>query len=200
MIKNIIFDIGFVLVDFDFNQYIAKYFSKEEKEYICSHIWGASFWHELDMGKRPCQDILNDYFESNGEYSSIMKKAMENFGECMSLRDFVIPWFSELKSKGLNIYYLSNWSDFLYNANPPVMNFIQHMDGGVFSHKVHLTKPDIAIYKYICDKYNLIPEECIFIDDLDTNITAAIDYGINGIVYEGYENTYKKVEELLILS
>jgi len=198
MIKNIIFDIGFVLIQFDFVPYIEARYDSDTCEMIKKVVWGNNHWKEFDRGILSTEEVLAIFAADAPEYADTIKAVFKDFGECMSQREFVKPLIKELKSKGYNLYYLSNWSDFLMNARPEVMDFLPMLDGGVFSNKVHLLKPDRAIYKTICKKYDLVPEECIFIDDLSTNIEAAEEYGIHGVLYEGYEltmeNMYKVIE------
>jgi len=161
-------------------------------------MWGSPYWHEFDLGNKSTEEVTNMFLLHTPGYREQMLEALRDFGQCMRLRDFAIPWIDELKQMGLKVLYLSNWSDFLSKANPSEMRFLEHMDGGVFSCDVHVTKPDREIYKLICDKYELNPQECIFIDDLDRNVEAACEYGIRGLVFEGYELTDRKVKSLIL--
>lgn len=60
-------------------------------------------------------------------------------------------------------------------------------DGGVVSWKVKLLKPDLRIYKLLCETYGLKPDECLFIDDFMCNVEGARDAGLNAIWYD-YDN------------
>lgn len=197
MIKNVIFDIGFVLVDFNFDEFIQKKFDDKICHEISKTMWGSRYWRELDMGIKPMEEVLEGFVQEVKGYENQMREVIRDFGQCMSLRDFVIDWMKELKAKGIKIYFLSNWSEFLSNANPSVLDFMEYVDGGVFSCDVHMVKPNTEIYDYICKKYSLNPEECIFIDDLDANVEAACNYGIHGMVYEGFELSYKKMNDII---
>lgn len=197
MIKNVIFDIGFVLVDFDFNTFIHNKFDDETCNAISKTMWGSRYWKELDLGITPQEKVLEGFVNEVKGYETQMREVLRDFGQCMSLRSFVTGWIKELKRQGIKVYYLSNWSQFLTDANPEALEFINYMDGGVFSCDVHMAKPDCRIYELICNKYSLVPEECIFIDDLDANVEAACKYGICGMVYEGYDISYKKMNEII---
>ena len=76
------------------------------------------------------------------------------------------------------------------------MDFVPHLDGGIFSCKVHLTKPDPAIYKLILAQYNLTAEECVFIDDTLPNIKAAEALGIHGIHFTGLAQAKAALAEI----
>ena len=71
------------------------------------------------------------------------------------------------------------------------------MDGGVFSYKAKLIKPDPAIYQCICEKYSLAPAETIFIDDNEDNIKAAKDFGLQTIQFVNYEDAQEKLDSKL---
>ena len=72
-------------------------------------------------------------------------------------------------------------------ANPSVLDFLPHMDGGVFSCYVNLIKPDPAIYRCLLEMYGLKAEECLFIDDREDNVVAARKLGIQAERFENYE-------------
>jgi putative hydrolase of the HAD superfamily len=71
------------------------------------------------------------------------------------------------------------------------------MDGGVFSFEVKAVKPEPEIYRCLCDKYGLKPEECLFTDDVPANVKGAQACGFQGIVFEGYEKTYPLIMKAL---
>lgn len=67
------------------------------------------------------------------------------------------------------------------------MSFVNDVDGKVVSGFVNMIKPQPEIYKCLLEKYNLVPSECVFIDDRMDNVEAARQVGINGIQFAGYE-------------
>ena len=93
--------------------------------------------------------------------------------------------------------YLSNYSEFVMEAKPEVLDFLPLMDGGVFSCYVGIIKPDPAIYTGLFRKYDLIPEECVFIDDKPENVQAAKDLGMAGIVFSSYDQAKGDLDRLL---
>ena len=93
--------------------------------------------------------------------------------------------------------YLSNYSRYVMNLNPDVLDFLPLMDGGVFSCDVHLIKPDRRIYECIKEKYDLTPNECVFIDDIERNIDAAREFGFRAIQFITFEQAQKDLNDLL---
>lgn len=188
MIKNIVFDIGFVIMRFDFDDFVKKYFDDKTCEELNRHMWGSDLWHELDLGIRDSAEICEDFVRRAGEYADAMSFAMQHFGECMSAETWINPTIKELHKRGYRVYFLSNWSDYLIEQGGSEMDFIKQMDGGIFSYEVKMAKPDIEIYETLCEKYSLIADECLFIDDSPKNIEGARAAGINGKLFEGYDD------------
>ena len=93
--------------------------------------------------------------------------------------------------------YLSNYSEYLMDKRPDVLDFLPHLEGGVFSCRVKLVKPNPAIYQKICDEYGLNKHECLFIDDNRVNIALARSFGLGAIRFENYETTAPQIEEFL---
>ncbi len=93
--------------------------------------------------------------------------------------------------------YLSNYSHYVMSKNPEVLDFLPLMDGGVFSCDVKLIKPDRKIYECITKKYNLVPSECVFIDDIERNVKAAKDFGFNAIRFLNLEQAQRDLNAIL---
>ena len=74
---------------------------------------------------------------------------------------------------------------------------MREIDGKVISAMVGMIKPDAGIYQCLFDKYNLNPEECVFIDDRLENIEGGRKLGMEGIVFTDYETGKKKLERML---
>ena len=196
--KNIIFDIGNVLVDWDWQGYVHKLFDSEEViQSLNEGYWKNSLWQEMDRGAISQETIHRELLISAGEYRDEMELAYNRIGECITLFDYTEPWIDELHQRGYKVYYLSNYSDYLIHRNPEALRFTKMMDGGIFSCYVKLIKPDLAIYDTICKRYDLKPEESLFIDDKPINVIAAKEFGMHAIRFENYEKTRPVIEEYL---
>ena len=198
MIKNVIFDIGNVLISFDWGEYIKELFD-DEKTYLTVRdaIFGSDFWNELDRGVLSRSEMLEGFGKRAPGYEKEIEKAFDMVGRALSGRPYTIPLIGELHSRGLKVLYLSNYSRHVMAANPDVPEFTKHMDGGIFSCEVKLIKPDPLIYKAICDKYGLTPGECVFIDDNEANIKAADTFGMKTVHFKNYDQAYKELNDIL---
>ncbi|MGN0181059.1 MAG: HAD family hydrolase [Candidatus Ornithomonoglobus sp.] len=197
MINTVIFDIGRVLVDFDWGEYIYNLFDRKTAEIVKDAIFGGSFWNELDRGVLSRDEMLEGFNKKAPEYENEIRIAFDRVGDALALRDFTIPWIRELKARGLRVLYLSNYSHHVTQCNPKVLSFTDYMDGGIFSCNVKLIKPDRRIYERLIELYRLTPSECVFVDDSAANIDAAKELGINTVHYESYEQAYNELNELL---
>ena len=197
MIKNVIFDIGNVLMKFDYMPYIRTLLKDENTVYrVNGAIWRSGCWSDLDRGRDP-DTVYARMLEIEPAYRREIRLAFENVGQCMFRMEYAIPWIQELKGRGYRVLYLSNYSHYAMQANPDVLDFLPYMDGGVFSCDVGMIKPEAGIYRELCTKYELIPSECVFLDDFAENVAAARAYGMKAILFGNYKQARKELESLL---
>jgi len=187
MIRNVILDIGRVLIGFEWMEYINRLFDEETGQKVTDALWKTHYWWELDRAVLSEEEILEKFYSAGPDVKDWLREAFDRVGECMTRFEYAIPWIEDLKENGYRVYYLSNYSEHLMRANPEVLDFLPHMDGGVFSCYVKLIKPDPEIYRTLMDKYDLKAEECLFIDDREENVAAARELGMQGIRFENYE-------------
>ncbi len=189
MIKAVVFDIGGVLEKFEWEAYLSKYFDDRTIEVLTGATWKNPCWREFDVNNIPFEEIVNKMISSFPDYEKEIRFVFEHLGECISIQPYAIPWITELKSKGYKVYFLSNYFEYLMDANRDAISFIPYTDGGVFSCDIHLAKPDPEIYRFFCQKYALDPSECLFFDDRPENVEGAKSVGMNAIVFRTYDQS-----------
>lgn len=200
MIKNIIFDVGRVLVDYTPVQYLKdRGYGSEEQKIIMQAIFDSTLWQEMDQGLHTTQEAIEGYI-GNAEpaYRDVILDAYSQVQDTISEMPYAEQWVRDLKEKGYQLYILSNYSEDLYHRTRNKMPFLPYMDGIVFSHQCHLIKPDKEIFRYICSRYALKPEESVFIDDNAENVKAAGKCGMHTIQFFSYEDASRKLEKLLL--
>jgi FMN phosphatase YigB (HAD superfamily) len=105
-----------------------------------------------------------------------------------------------VKDHGYKVFALSNLTHGAYQKIVAYKNdFFELFDGAIFSYKVQAVKPEPMIYQIILQEYNLNPDQCFFIDDVDMNVTAAKALGIDGMVYRNAEQALQDMILLQIL-
>ena len=74
--------------------------------------------------------------------------------------------------------------------------FLGMVDGYILSWREKLAKPDPKIYRLLLDRYSLRAEECIYIDDSETNVLAAADLGMTGIVFQDQKQAEHEIQRI----
>lgn len=197
MIKNIIFDIGNVLVAFRWKEFFHEFGYEEEiVERICKATVLSTMWQEYDRGVLSDDEILDGFIQNDPGIEQELRETLKNIDNMLAKYEYAIPWIKELKDKGYKVYYLSNFSKKAYVECGQVLDFLPFVDGGIFSYKVKQIKPDAAIYNLLLEKYNLVPEECVFLDDIKNNVDGAFATGMHGIWFQNKEQAIKELEIL----
>ena len=198
MINTVIFDIGNVLIDFDWDGFIHRMFPGREEliSQLDLAVWGSGRWDRLDAGDPP-EEVLQSIIDFDPEHEQELRAVFANVGDTLRKRPATPLWLNDLKARGYKRLYLSNYSHYCMNLNPDVLDFLPMMDGGVFSCDVRLIKPDRRIYACLAEKYHLVPEECVFIDDLPKNVQGALDFGYHAILFKTLEQAQKDLNNLL---
>lgn len=200
MIKNIIFDVGKVLVEYDPDTYVEKRgYSKEEQEIVLNAVFRSAMWLEADRGPIGTKELIEGFVANAPEHEELIRDAYGHAEETVWEMPYTMEWVKDLKERGYRLYVLSNYGKDLLERTRKHMPFLPYMDGVVFSHVCHLMKPEWEIYKHLCDTYGLLPSESVFLDDNAENIEAARNYGIHGIQFMGYEDAKRRLEALLEL-
>lgn len=198
MIKNVIFDIGGVLLDFKPYEYTMKFdYDLETKKKLYSVIFEDKRWIELDRGTLSNEAYLNLLVKENPDYAHQIKEVFKDWITMLTPIDKTIEFYKNLKEQGYKIYLLSNFSSPAYEITEQLCPFLKMADGKIISYSVKTVKPEKQIYDILLSKYNLIPQESIFIDDRQENIDAAKALGINGIHFETIDKVVKKFNDLV---
>lgn len=200
MIKNLIFDIGGVLVDFRPAGVLKELgVSEEHARVILQESIASPLWQEMDRGVLPEDEVIRAMREHIPEE---MREEYDRFiyeGKPRLTIPFAYSeqWLKQFHDRGYGVYILSNYPVSYFEAHKDGFAFLNHTDGRVVSGYVKLLKPDPAIYRCLLEKYQLKAEECIFVDDLEVNAEGARSVGIHGIRFLSYEDANAKIEQLL---
>ena len=197
MIDTFIFDIGNVLVRFNWKDTFDKIFDKETAEHIAnSTVLNDESWKELDIGIKTYDELIEMFVKNAGGYEKEIKFALDSIYENLHIYDYAAPWLKSLKEKGYKVYILSNFGDYTFNKSKKYFDFLEYTDGSLISYEVKMLKPSFEIYDAICNKFGIIKENAVFLDDSAINIEGAREFGLNGIVFENLEGALKELEKL----
>ena len=198
MIRNIIFDFGGVLVDWDPRYVFVPWFGDAAKAEwflteICPYSWNA----QVDSG-RTTAEITEErvalFPEWEKEIRMYYDRWIEMVGDAIpGMEDYV----RELKARGFGIYGLTNWSKELFPLVRDRFPVFRLMDGMVVSGEERIIKPAPELYRILLDRYGLKGEECVFIDDNPVNAAGGESLGIRGIVFQNKEQLQAELDRML---
>ena len=196
-IKNIVFDLGRVLIKFEPKEYIEQNIPEEKREDFYNGIFGSTEWLMLDRGTLSYEDAKKIFKERvSGVDKQIDRLFDVDFFEILQPIEENVKLLPKLKEK-YNLYILSNFHQPAFEHIFKKYDFFRLFDGHTVSCYYYLLKPEKEIYDTLIDKFNLIPEETVFIDDSKVNIDACEKEGIRGIHLPDYTELKQKLEEFL---
>lgn len=199
MIKNIVFDLGKVLVEFNPLGYLKQFgFNDNINNILSDIIFKSKDWFECDSGKYAnnsdlVEILCNKHPQYNDEIRAVLNK---EWVKMLTLKESSVEFLKHLKQESFKIYILSNLSEESYNFVSKY-DFFNLIDGGVYSYQLKICKPELQIYNELLTKYNLCPEETIFIDDNKDNIDVANKLKIHGVLFNDLEDTKQEVEKII---
>jgi len=198
MIKNIVFDIGNVLVDYRWREHIAECgFEGETARRLGEAMMLSPTWQEVDRGVWTNEELLAGFIKNDPELEKEIRRVFSSLRTLVGERHGSRPWLRELKKEGYHLYYLSNFSGRVKQEASDRLTFLKEMDGGIMSYEVKLIKPDPAIYQELFAQYGLKPEESVFLDDSQANIDAAKALGMYTVLVVNQGQAMKNLQELL---
>ncbi len=185
MITTIIFDMGNVLIDFRWRALFHEMgleggkFERMAKATVLDPVW-----NEFDRGIWT-DEMMQDAFIKNdpGMEKEIKEFMADRFPGLLKKFDYTDGWLDAIKAKGYRILILSNFSEKAFRDCADELDYVAKADEAVISWKVHMLKPDPEIFEYMIKEYDLVPEECVFIDDNADNIRTADSFGINTVLF-----------------
>ena len=196
MYKNIIFDLGNVLLDFNPRDYLKNKISDDKLEDVFKAVFTSEEWIMLDRGTITEKEAINNIIRRNSTYIKEINLAFESWYDILKPIEESINILMSLKKNGYKIYYLSNFHQLAFAEVTKKNSFFELFDGGVVSYEEKLIKPEEDIYKLVLDRYKLNPSETIFIDDTKVNVDAANSIGIKGILFKDSEKLREELNSL----
>lgn len=198
MTKNIIFDLGNVLIKYDPFSFIKQNIKVENQENFYNIVFKGEEWEALDRGTITSNEaIIRLSKKIPQEEKNINKLFSNSIQDVLFLDKTNLEYVKSLKSKDYKLYILSNFHKDGFNYVENMYKLSRIFDGKVISYDCHLLKPEAAIYSLILSKYNLKPEETIFIDDSQNNIIASQKMGIQGIHLKNMKELIKTLSNTL---
>ena len=200
--KNIIFDVGDVLLDYRWQQMLMDYGLDEAEAYrVGRELFDDpdGLWHEYDLGVKSQEEIIQEFEQKHPKDAEVIRWFISH-GEYMHVaRPAIWKLVHQLKEVGYHLYILSNYPEILFRKHTQYADFMDDMEGMVVSYMIHVGKPERVVYQTLCDRYGLNKEECLFFDDRAENVQGAIDFGMRAKRVLSAKGLAADLEELLRL-
>lgn len=192
MIRNLVFDMGNVLIHFNPRYFVKRLGAMDPhtEDLLVREVFGSLAWSLMDWGaidEAECERrVLLRLPQALWETA---RQLIHHWTSPIVPMEGMESFVHKCKEAGYGIFLLSNASRRLHTYWPdiPASGLF---DGMVVSADLQCVKPMPEIYRHLLEKYNLIPEECLFIDDMAINVAGAMQVGMQGFVF------HKNVDEL----
>ncbi|MBY0461907.1 MAG: HAD family phosphatase [Alphaproteobacteria bacterium] len=184
MIKNIVFDIGNVLVKWAPHDIVNKVFPNHPNTFeLNQKIFKSPAWMDLNRGKMTEKEMVLIYNKELGISLPELEYLMEQAKQGLTPIEGSFELLDALYDKGYPIYSITDNVHEIVHFLKQKYTFFDKFLGAAISADLGVLKPNEAIYHYLLNTYHLKPEECVFIDDLFINIEGAKKVGMNGIQF-----------------
>lgn len=186
MIKNIVFDMGNVIIRFDPELFMVRLgLAEEDRKLLKRELFVSLEWSRMDRGSLTDEEAAEIVCRRVPErLHDAVRRLVGMWDRPILPVEGMYELVKELRGMGYGIYLLSNAS-FRQHDYWPRVPASKFFDGTLISADVKLVKPQPEIYRLLCDKFSLVPEECVFIDDSTSNAEGAYFCGINALVFHG---------------
>lgn len=199
MIKNIVFDFGGVLLEYNLERTFARHgVSEEQAHAFITEVLTLKNNNQIDLGLKPVDYFMNLWRQQWPQLKEAFDVYEEHYTDFYANEmEGMVSLMRELTSRGYRLYGLSNWESRVERVIRLVPEPFSLMQGYMISYQVHLLKPHREIFDLFCKTFAVRPGECLFIDDRADNIQGAIAAGWQGIVFESTGKLRTDLQNLL---
>jgi putative hydrolase of the HAD superfamily len=195
-IDTVVFDLGNVLVSFQPKKEMEALYGPQKAKEMYT-LFFPDLWNAYDQGILDKEMMVEKAATQNQDLHEQIADWMERW------TDYLLPYpenvrlVLRLKERGFKTYVLSNINEDALQALK-ARGLFDLFDGGIYSCKEKLIKPDQKIYEKLLDVYDLKAERCLFIDDSQANIQAAKKAGMQALHLDGIEKLHTLLKERLL--
>ena len=189
MIKNVVLDIGNVLVSFYPDIYISQFITKKGEIDYFNHIcFKSAEWKCGDLGTKTREEIIDAICEKYHADAKTVREIMANCDDMLRVSKKNTETVKKLKAAGIGVYYISNTNAHAFEFMSATYEVFSLMDGGIASYIDGVLKPSADIFELFLSRYGKIAEECVFVDDVPANVDGAKAVGFGGIILKNIDD------------
>lgn len=199
MIKNLVFDFGNVLIEWNPAKILAAFVKEEDRKRVEAAIFDSGLWAQTDTGQLTLKSAIQaaqTFLDSS--YSATVEAIFTHWYETVDVYHQLQEKIFEWAQLGYGIYILSTTSEIFYAVeNAGLLPMTKVLTGKILSYEVGFAKPDKSIYQKLLAQYALQANQCVFIDDLQINLDVAKSLGFETILATSEQQNIIAIEELL---
>lgn len=198
MVKNIVFDIGNVLLKWRPVDIVIKNFPSVLDPSVLAHkIFDSYIWKDLNLGKITEEDAVKLYY-NNLEAVSVQQltNLMTTVKESLTPVEGSIELLNDIQNLAIPLYSVTDNVKEIMSFIRQKYSFLNSFIDIIVSAEIGVLKPSQTIYMYLINKYQLVPEETVFIDDLHQNVLGAKSVGMRGIHFTSASDCRVKLKQL----
>ena len=200
MIKNLVFDFGNVLIEWNPVQILVAFVEDEgDRKCVKAAIFDSGLWAQTDTGELTLEEAIQAAQTLlDSSYSATVEAIFTHWYEIVDVYHQLQEKIFEWAQLGYGIYILSTTSEIFYAVeNAGLLPMTKVLTGKILSYEVGCAKPDKSIYQKLLAQYALQANQCVFIDDLQVNLDVAKSLGFETILATSEQQNIIAIEELL---
>lgn len=194
--KNIVFDIGNVLLKWSPQDIVATLFPNEpHQDLLVSKLFKSQIWYDLNLGKLDEKEAIYLYTQESPQKIAEFEKLMDVIKTSLIPLNGSLELLDKAYQSGRAIYSITdNVKEFMVYMKKKY-DFFSKFQGVVMSADVGFLKPDPRIYHTLLTRYGLAPSETIFLDDILANVEGARQVGMHAIHFTTADACQKELKD-----
>lgn len=202
MIKNVIFDIGGVIVAYKRETYLDPFgFDDETEQFFLKNVIFTPDWTRLSIGEITTAEFINNACSKYPEHKEVIEGffAIENLKKMIPPFKQTLEFINKLKDKGYRLFVISDMEENTIKYLKTEINGFESMfEDIIYSCRVGMVKKDGNVFDLAIKRFNIDPKESIFIDDVQRNLDQAAKRGINTFRFTDPTVHIKELENMLL--
>jgi putative hydrolase of the HAD superfamily len=198
-IRNVVFDLGGVLVDWRPQALIDAFYADAElRAALRREAFQHADWVDFDRGALDEAVVGARIAARLGRPQLELAQLFERVREMLQPLPDAVEIVRGLRARGgLSLYVLSNMAESIFRHIEKRTDLFTLFDGIVISGAISLVKPEPAIFEHLAQRFAIAPRETVFVDDLPANVAAARELGFVAIRFESVEQCRRELGEIL---
>ena len=197
-IRNVIMDLGGVMLEWNPDHLLTRFQPEPElRRQLRAAIFGPD-WHLFDRGRLSEAELLERLVSGSGQSRDDLADIIAAVRESLLEKPETVKLVRALQQRGFDIYCLSNMPGPMYEHLRRRHTFWDVFRGVVISAEIQMMKPEPEIYTHLLERFGLLAEESVFVDDMQANVDGAKRVGLHAIRFQNAAQCELELEELLL--